>query len=153
MPQAPSTHRHPRAAMPLLRLAVPLAVALAALAHTFPTAAQPAAPLVVAAPGKAPPVVVVSPTAGPWEKKAAAEVVRCVGLMTGTEPKLANTADAVDAAIKGGGRVIVVGGAALKVDPSLAAALAKVAKKEPVLRADAIALRRQGDRVLVVGTN
>ncbi len=132
-----------------LRLAVPLA----ALAFVLPSTAQPPAPLVVAGDGKAPAVVVVSPTAGPWEKKAAAEVVRCVGLMTGTEPKLADTADAVDAAIKGGGRVIVVGVAALKIDPSLAAALAKVAKMEPVLRADAIALRRQGDRVLVVGTN
>jgi hypothetical protein len=40
-----------------------------------------------------------------------------------------------------------------KVDPSLAAALARVAKQEPVLRADAVALRRQGDRVLVVGSN
>ncbi|MFO0797384.1 MAG: DUF4838 domain-containing protein [Gemmataceae bacterium] len=132
-----------------LKFAVPFVV----LAFVLRTAAQPHALLVVAGDGKTPAVVVVSPAAGPWEKKAAAEVVRCVGLMTGTEPKLADTAEAGDEAIKGGGRVIVVGGAALKVDPSLALALAKVAKKEPVLRADAIALRRQGDRVLVVGTN
>ena len=51
-----------------LRLAVPLV----ALALVFHATAQPPAPLVVAGDGKAPAVVVVSPTAGPWEKKAAA---------------------------------------------------------------------------------
>ncbi|HEX8915354.1 MAG TPA: DUF4838 domain-containing protein [Humisphaera sp.] len=97
--------------------------------------------------------VAVSPEAGEWERRAAADLVKYVGLITGTPPKLADTADAVAAALKADGPVIVVGRAALQAEPSLAQALSKVVKADPVLRADAIVLRRAGNRVYVAGTN
>jgi len=48
---------------------------------------------------------------------------------------------------------LFVGAAALKAQPALQAALDKVKKKEPTLRADAIVVRREGNRVYIVGTN
>src|SRR5947209_7489747 len=49
--------------------------------------------------------------------------------------------------------LLLAGTAALQADPTLAQALAKAAKKDPVLRADAIALRRAGNRVYLAGLN
>src|SRR4051794_13999634 len=92
-------------------------------------------------------VVVVLPDAGKWEKKAADDLAHYIGRMTGAKPTVAAADPKTDAP------VLFVGAAALKADPTLAQALAKVAKKDPVLRADAIALRRSDRRILVAGTN
>lgn len=107
----------------------------------------------IAAEGKTGAVVVVDPKAGAWEKRAATDLVKYVELMSGAKLTLADTDDSVTAALKSDAPLLVVGAAALKADPTLAQTLAKVAKKEPVLRADAIVLRRSGNRVYVAGTN
>lgn len=104
--------------------------------------------LTIAADGKTRAVVVVAAAAGKWEKQAAADLVKYVEAMTGAKPALADAEPAAKDV-----PVILVGAAALKADPTLSQALAKVAKKDPVLRADAIALRRTGNRVLLAGTN
>lgn len=91
--------------------------------------------------------VVVAPDAGKWEKKAAEDLAKYVGVMTGGKLTVA------ESAAGGAGPVFVVGREALKQDPTLAQALAKVAKKNPVLRADAIVMRRNGNKVLLAGTN
>ena len=109
--------------------------------------------LVVTDGGRTKAVVVVDAKAGKWEKRAAADLVKYIELMSGAKPALANTDDAVTAALKSDVPLLVVGAAALKADPTLAQALAKVGKKEPVLRGDAIVLRRSGNRVCVAGTN
>jgi hypothetical protein len=101
--------------------------------------------LVVAEKGKAHAVVVVAARAGTWEKKAADDLARYIGLMTGTAPAV--TTSLPD------GPALVVGSAALAAEPALQQALERVAKKEPVLRADAIVLRRQGSRVYLAGSN
>jgi hypothetical protein len=105
----------------------------------------PAEELVLADGGKSSVTIVVAADAGDWEKKAGAEIARCVELMSGAKLPVAATA--------GEGPAIVIGKAALAADPSLNEALAKVAKKNPVLRADAIVLRRSGNRLLLAGTN
>ncbi|MBM3979010.1 MAG: DUF4838 domain-containing protein [Planctomycetes bacterium] len=104
--------------------------------------------LTVAADGKTKAVVVVDAKAGKWEKQAATDLVKYIERMTGAKPALANPVVEDD----GKSPVLVVGSAALKADPTLAAALAKVGK-DPVLRKDAIVLRRTGNRVLIAGTN
>lgn len=109
--------------------------------------------LTIAAGGQTRAVVVVSPGAGKWEKRAAADLVHYIELMSGAKPALADSAEAIAAALKADAPLLIVGAEALKADPSLQAALTKVAKKDPVLRADAIAVRRQGNRVLLAGTN
>src|SRR5204863_10082785 len=57
------------------------------------------------------------------------------------------------AALKPDTPALLVGSAALAAEPSLRQALDKVAKKDPILRADASVLRRQGNRVYLAGTN
>src|SRR4051794_18342292 len=92
------------------RIIAPMAwVAVAALSG----AAAAAEPLVIAADGRSSAVVVVSPTAGPWEKRAAADLAHYVGVMTGAKPALADTNAAAGAALKTEAPLLLVGAAAL----------------------------------------
>ena len=109
--------------------------------------------LVVVSQGKTKAVIVVGPGAGKWEKQGAEDLARYVELMSGARPVLANTADAITAALKGDTPLLIVGEEALKAEPGLQKILAKVAKKDPVLRADTIVLERRGQRVYMAGTN
>lgn len=103
--------------------------------------------LVIAQDGTTRATVVVDVEAGPVEKEAAADLVKYIEMMTGAKPALANAAPA------GNDPVILVGSAALKADASLQKALDNVAKKDPLLRADAMATRRVGNRVFLAATN
>src|SRR5262245_35791964 len=49
--------------------------------------------------------------------------------------------------------LLIVGRKALELEPTLKLALAKVIKKAPVLRGDAIVIRRRGNRVFLAGAN
>ncbi len=109
--------------------------------------------LVIADKGKTAAVIVVSPNAGKWEKQAADDLVHYVGLMSGAKPALANTEATIADALKGNAPVLIVGSAALKAEPDLQKALDKVAKKNPFLRADAIVVKRAGNRIYMAGTN
>jgi hypothetical protein len=102
--------------------------------------------LVIGKAGPASVTIVTAADAGAWEKRAASDLKKYIQQMTGAEPAIA-------AELPAAGTAIVVGSAALKANPTVAAALAGVAKKDPVLRADAIVVRRTGDRVFVAGTN
>ena len=97
--------------------------------------------------------VVVAPTAGMWEKQAAADLVKYIERMTGAKPALAETAEAVAAALKATTTTLIVGEEALRADASLKTALAKAAKPNPTLRADAFVVRRKGSRVLLAGNS
>ncbi|MEO6907434.1 MAG: DUF4838 domain-containing protein, partial [Abditibacteriaceae bacterium] len=97
--------------------------------------------------------VVVAPDAGEWEKQAANDLVKYITMMSGATPTLDNTAASAAAAMDVKTPVLIVGQAALKADPSLQAALDKVKKKDPIVRADAIVVRREGNRVLLAGTD
>ncbi len=112
-----------------------------------------AADLIIAADGQTKAIIVVAPDAGAWERRAAAELVRCIGQMSGAVPKLADKPDAIAAALRSPDPVLLVGRVALEADASLQPALAKVAKPNPILRADAIAVKRDGKRVYLAGNN
>lgn len=101
--------------------------------------------LVIADHGVSQTSIVVSASAGEWEKKAAADLSHYIEMMSGAKLPIGPGA--------GSGPTIYVGSAAIQVDPSLTAALAKVAKPDPVLRADAIALKRAGNKLFVAGNN
>lgn len=120
-----------------------------------PSVGGPAADdtLTVAAGGKTRAVVVVAPAAGKWEKQAAGDLAMYIERLSGARPAVADTAAAAAEALKSDAPLLIVGAAALKAEPSLRQALDKVAKKDPVLRADAIALRRRGNKVFLAGTN
>jgi hypothetical protein len=109
--------------------------------------------LMIAEGGVSKAVVAVSPLAGEWEKRAAGDLVTYIEKMSGARVEMANTAEGMAGALKATSPVIIVGRAALEAEPSLKDALAKVAKANPVLRADAIVVRRSGNRVYVAGLN
>ncbi len=109
--------------------------------------------LAIVGDGKASGAVVVSPTAGDWEKRAAADLVHYVKLITGADFPLADTAEKAAVARASESPAIFVGEAALAEKPALKQVLADVAKKNSVLRADAIILKREGNRVYLAGTN
>lgn len=134
----------------LIRACCWLAIALFSLNTLF---AADDADLVIADGGKTTAIVVVSPKAGTWEKNAASDLVKYIELLSGAKPALAETDEAGANALKGKAPTLVVGSAALAAEPSLQAALQKVAKKDPVLRADAILVKRQGNRIYLAGTN
>ncbi|HQY64315.1 MAG: DUF4838 domain-containing protein [Myxococcales bacterium] len=109
--------------------------------------------LVLVADGVTSTVVVVSPQAGPREKAAATELVVMIERMSGARLKLADTTPSVSAALAGNDPLVVVGEEALRALPALGARLTAAAKKSPRLGADAIALRRVGQRLYVAGNN
>jgi hypothetical protein len=117
-------------------------LALGVLALTFPV---PQDELVLADGGASSATIVLSARAGEAEKRAAADLARAIELLSGAKVPVAPAA--------GPGPAILVGTAALEAEPALRESLAKVAKKNPVLRAEAIVLRRKGNRVFLAGTD
>ncbi|MHB0935334.1 MAG: DUF4838 domain-containing protein [Armatimonadota bacterium] len=109
--------------------------------------------LVVVSNGKTDAIVAVSPAAKGLEQAAAADLVKYIGLMSGAAPALANTKEAIDAALKSKAPVLLVGELALQTEPGLRRELAKAAKAKPMLRADAVVVKRDGNRVYLAGTN
>src|SRR5687767_6382827 len=75
--------------------------------------------LSIAAGGRTSAVVVVSPTAGTWEKRAATDLVTYIERMSGAKPSLADTQPAIDAALKQPGPQFFVGSIALDQQPAL----------------------------------
>ncbi len=90
--------------------------------------------------------VCVRDDAGVWEKKAAQDLSLYLGRMTGQVPAVANSTspEAYN---------LVVGELALSLRPQLRDRLAGVAKKDPVLRADAIALKSDINSLSLAGSN
>ena len=109
--------------------------------------------LAIAAGGKSPAVVVVAADAGVWEKRAAADLVAYVEKLSGGKPSLAETPDAIAAALRSAAPLIVVGRLALEQQPALRDKLAAAGKKKPLLRADAVVRRHEGNRVYLAGSN
>ncbi|HVF09555.1 MAG TPA: DUF4838 domain-containing protein, partial [Abditibacteriaceae bacterium] len=81
------------------------------------------------------------------EKQAATDLAKYIEMMTGAAPAVVNTAPA------GNAPVFLIGEAAIKAEPSLQKSLDQAAKKNPVLEADAIVVRRTGNRIFLTGTN
>lgn len=97
--------------------------------------------------------IVVSATAGENEKLAAADLATYIKMMTGATAKVADTADAIAAALAGKQPLLIIGQQALQTQPQLQSALDEVLKKNPLLRTDGIVLRREGNRVYIAGNN
>ncbi|MFM1550113.1 MAG: DUF4838 domain-containing protein [Lentisphaeria bacterium] len=111
----------------------------------------PGAPLHIAQQGKAVAVVCVDSAAAEaedrtWEQRAAADLAHYIEVMCGAAPAVANDVNA-------DGPLLVVGQLALRTEPSLQVALDQIKKQDPVLRADAIVVRRDGNRIYLAGTN
>ena len=136
----------------LLTAAIPLLLSLpAARAQTVGVSA--ANDLVIAQGGASTSSIVVAADAGKWEKAAADDLAKYIERMSGAKVPIASTPDTIATALKAATPVLIVGQEALKAEASLATALASVAKKQPTVRADAVVVRRAGNRIFIVGTN
>ena len=127
-----------------ISLLTPLAVARAQTAGT-----SAVNDLAIAQGGASAATIVVSAQAGKWEKQAAEDLQKYIERMSGAKVALANQPESIAAALKAATPVLIVGQEALKADASLATALASVAKKQPTVRADAVVVRRAGNRVFI----
>ncbi len=118
------------------------------------TAGKPGADdLIIAQGGATGTTLIVAAGAGRWEKQAAGDLQKYIERMSGAKVAIADQPDTIVAALKAAGPLIVVGQAAIEAEPSLKSALAAVAKKNPTVRADAVAVRRVNNHVYLVGTN
>lgn len=109
--------------------------------------------LVVARGGHSDATIVISPEASASERQAAADLAHYIRQMTGAQVPVANTAEAIEAALQAATPVLLVGRIALEADPTLSRALTAAAKPNPEVRADAIVLRRTANRILLAGNN
>ncbi len=116
-----------------------LSIGLSIVILAAPLAAQP---FTLVETGQARAYVLVRADAGEWEKKAAQDLSSAVSKMTGATLPVVHQKQA--------GFPIVVGELAV---PRLSGRLQAVAKKDPVLRADAIALECSSDGLYLAGTN
>jgi hypothetical protein len=102
--------------------------------------------LTIAQNGRTTAEIVVAPDSGTWERRAADDLAKYIEMMTGARPNIVTAAS-------GNGPAFIIGSAALQADARLQNELNKVVKKNPVIRADAIVVRRDGNRVLLAGSN
>jgi hypothetical protein len=94
--------------------------------------------------------VVVAQDAGELERAAASDLVKYVQMMTGaTLPVVVRSAGTAAPA----GPAIFIGKAAIAEDGTLPARLRAAAKKDPLVNADAIVMRRSRDRLYLAGNN
>jgi len=98
-------------------------------------------------------VIVRAPGAGAYERLAAEDLAKYIEMMTGVKPPIAETPDAIEAALASRHPLLIVGEEALRAKPDLRATLALVVKKAPYLRTDGIVLRREANRVYVAGND
>ncbi len=137
---------------------ISLAIALAAVVGYVPAFAAIAGapgsnPLAIVSRGVSRAVIVSSPQAGPHEKRAARDLQQYIGLMTGVAPFIADTDASTAAALTSGLPLLIVGEAARRVHPQLFERLQNVLKKQPFFRSDGILLKREGERVYLLGAN
>ncbi|HZG08110.1 MAG TPA: DUF4838 domain-containing protein [Allosphingosinicella sp.] len=126
---------------------------IAAIRRTpFTPGAQAAArrtdqpPLTLVAQGKAYAPIVTDFGAGPWESRAAKDLAFYIEKMTGAKPPLVSR-------VPPSGPALLVGAAALQQDMAIGADLDRIKKANPVVQADAILIRRAGDRLYIAGSN
>ncbi len=116
------------------------------------TAGAPSAnDLVIAKDQRSDAVIVRTPGAGPYERLAAEDLVKYIEMMTGVKLPIAETPNAIEAALSSRRPLVIVGEQALQAKPDLRATLASVVKKAPYLRTDGIVVRREANRVYVAG--
>ncbi|MFM2012789.1 MAG: hypothetical protein RLZZ396_1573, partial [Planctomycetota bacterium] len=133
------------------------AISLGLLIETF-TLAQLAGhpssnPLAIVKSGQSTAVILIDPAASEMEKAAAADLQSTIAKMTGVKLDVLSEPVENQKALDSSAPVIILGQLALSLDPTLLESLQKTQKPNPVLRSDAIVLRRSANRVYLAGSN
>ncbi len=114
---------------------------------------QSSNPLTIVQSGQSTAVILIDPSSGEMEKLAAADLQDAIEKMTGAKVKVLSDAVENQKALALSQPLLIVGQLALSLDPTLQESLGKVQKPRPVLRSDAIVLRRTTNRVYLAGNN
>jgi len=109
--------------------------------------------LIVASGGKSHAQIIVSPSAGPRERRAAEDLARYVERMSGAKVPVVSERRAIDAALRRDTPLLLVGQEAIRARPELRKTLSRVLKRRPHLRTDGIVLKRDANRIYVAGNN
>lgn len=121
-------------------------LATAGRALGLPISSRGDNPLILADARGARAAIVLAASPGKWERQAAEDLAFYIERMTGARPSIVDE-------LPQHGAALVLGSAALRLKPALSDTLARVQKANPVLQADAIVVRRVGQRVFVLGSN
>ena len=137
--------------------AVFAALWLSILGHTLAfsqLAGQPSNnPLVIVNSGQSTAMILIDPSASQTERAAAADLHNTIEKMTGAKVRVLADASQIQKALASSQPLLIVGQLALSLDPTLQGLLERTQKPNPVLRSDAIALRRAANRVYLAGNN
>lgn len=114
---------------------------------------QSSNPLTIVQSGQSTAVILTDPSASEPEKAAAADLQSAIEKMTGVKVKVLSDALENQNALASSQPLLIVGQLALSLDPTLRETLGKVQKPNPVLRSDAIVLRRTANRLYLAGNN
>ena len=114
---------------------------------------QSSNPLTIVQSGHSTAVILIDPSSSEMEKLAAADLQDAIEKMTGAKVKVLSDALENQNALASSQPLLIVGQLALSLDPTLQEALGTVQKPNPVLRSDAIVLRRTTNRVYLAGNN
>ncbi len=104
--------------------------------------------------GKTEAKIVISWQASNFEKIAAEDLAKYIEKMTGARPEVISSQQEVETCLKRKDiPLFIIGSLAIKENPQLEKKLDAVKKKNPVLRADAIVIKTEGNRIYLVGSN
>lgn len=110
-------------------------------------------PLTIVKSGQSTAVILIDPSASEPEKAAAADLQSAIEKMTGVKVKVLSDALEHQNALASSQPLLIVGQLALSLDPTLRETLGRIQKPNPVLRSDAIVLRRTANRLYLAGNN
>lgn len=110
--------------------------------------------IIIAEKGKTAAKILVSQQAGNFEKLAAEDLAKYIERMTGAKPEIISSQQEISTALlRKDIPVFIIGTLAIKENPQLQLKLDAVKKKNPVLRADAIVIKTEGNKIFLAGSN
>lgn len=110
--------------------------------------------IVIVEKGKTSAKILILPQSGNFEKLAAEDLAKYIEKMTGAKPEIISTDEQIKQFLSRKDiPLFIIGSLALKENPQLQKKLESVKKKNPVLRADAIVIKTDGNRIYLAGSN
>lgn len=110
--------------------------------------------MVIAEKGRTEARILIASQASPMERTAAQDLAAYIHRMTGAKPDIIQGEQGIQQWLaRKDVPLFIIGSLALSENPALLDALERVKKKNPILRADAIVLKTQGNRIYLAGSN
>ncbi|HPP08759.1 MAG TPA: DUF4838 domain-containing protein [bacterium] len=110
--------------------------------------------IVIVDKGKTEAKILISWQASNFEKIAAGDLAKYIEKMTGAKVEIISSQQELEASLKRKDiPLFIIGSLAIKENPQLQKKIDAVKKKKPILRADAIVIKTDGNRIYLAGSN